>query len=161
LPSTTYRQMILSAAPKGGSCGGKIRNPAQRRRSGWISGTSTITMLNPSRSRICISLNPTACQSRARQYPLRPLPARVLRRRRLAPATTDLHSRWPQCARSQTAQGSLLRGRKPPPCGSATPLAVDVQTEALGVEPKRTLEVGGTHQHLTRENFHDYFTFSK
>src|ERR687897_3682786 len=40
------------------SCGGKKGNPAQRRRSGWTSGTSTITILNPSGSRICISLNP-------------------------------------------------------------------------------------------------------
>src|SRR5215204_215207 len=47
------------------------------------------------------------------------------------------------------------------PRGSAAPLAVDVQTEALGVELKRALEVGGTHQHPTRENFHDPFTFSK
>src|SRR5215204_691190 len=47
------------------------------------------------------------------------------------------------------------------PGGSAAPLAVDVQTEALSVEPKRTLEVGGTHQHPTGENFHDYFTLSK
>jgi hypothetical protein len=36
-----------------------------------------------------------------------------------------------------------------------------VQTEALGVEPKRALEVGGTQQYPTRENVHDYFTFSK
>jgi hypothetical protein len=42
--------------------------------------------------------------------------------------------------------------RKPPPRkknhtpgGSAAPLAIDVQTEALSVEPKRALEVGGTH----------------
>ena len=41
------------------------------------------------------------------------------------------------------------------PRGSAAPLAVDVQTEALGVELKRALEVGGTHQHPTGENFHD------
>src|SRR5829696_6191819 len=41
-----------------------------------------------------------------------------------------------------------------PPRGSAAPLAVEVQTEALGVEPKRALEVGGTHQHPTRENLH-------
>src|ERR671910_2721496 len=47
------------------------------------------------------------------------------------------------------------------PRGSAAPLAVDVQTEALGVEPKRALEVGGTHQHPTRENFHDPFTLSE
>src|SRR5688572_8002391 len=49
---------MISAAPKGWDCGGKKRNPAQRRRSGWVSGTSTITILNPSGSRICISLNP-------------------------------------------------------------------------------------------------------
>jgi hypothetical protein len=36
-----------------------------------------------------------------------------------------------------------------------------VQTEALGVEPKRALEVHGMQQHPTGENFHDYFTFSK
>jgi hypothetical protein len=36
-----------------------------------------------------------------------------------------------------------------------------VQTEALNVEPKRALEVGGTHQHPTGENFHYQFTFSK
>src|SRR5215210_7503983 len=47
------------------------------------------------------------------------------------------------------------------PGGSADPLAVDVQSEALGVEPKRALEVGGTHQRPTGENFHDYSTFSK
>src|SRR5918999_438776 len=41
------------------------------------------------------------------------------------------------------------------PNGSAAPLAVDVQAEALGVEPKRALEVGGTHQHPARENFHE------
>jgi hypothetical protein len=33
------------------------------------------------------------------------------------------------------------------PRGSAVPLAVDVQTEALGVEPERALEVLGTKQH--------------
>src|SRR5215211_8481819 len=44
--------------PKEESCGGKKRNPAHRRRSGWVSGTSTITILIPSGSRICISLNP-------------------------------------------------------------------------------------------------------
>ena len=33
------------------------RNATQRRRSGWVSGTSTITMLNPYGSRIRISLN--------------------------------------------------------------------------------------------------------
>src|SRR5215208_1373774 len=49
-------RFILS--PKGGSCGGKKRNPAQRRRIGWVSGTSTITIINPSGSRTCISLNP-------------------------------------------------------------------------------------------------------
>ena len=58
LPSTTFRQIMLSAVPKGESCGRMKRNRTQRRRSGWISGTSTITMLNPSGSRICISLNP-------------------------------------------------------------------------------------------------------
>src|SRR5215211_8070950 len=42
----------------GGSSGGKKRNLAQRRRRGWVSGTSTIMMLNLSGSRICISLNP-------------------------------------------------------------------------------------------------------
>jgi hypothetical protein len=44
--------------PKEESCGGKKRSPVQRRRSGWVSGTSTITILNPSGSRICISRNP-------------------------------------------------------------------------------------------------------
>ena len=48
-----------------------------------------------------------------------------------------------------------------PPRRSATPLAVKVQTEVLGVEPELAAEVGGTHQHPTRENFHDYFTLSK
>src|SRR5687767_2229551 len=47
------------------------------------------------------------------------------------------------------------------PGGSASPLTIDVQTEALDVEPERALEVGGMHQHPTGENFHDYFTFSK
>src|SRR5215217_2381397 len=47
----------LSAATPSIRSGGKKRNPAQRRRSGWFSGTSTITILNPSGSRICISLN--------------------------------------------------------------------------------------------------------
>src|SRR5918997_3728113 len=47
------------------------------------------------------------------------------------------------------------------PRGSAAPLAIDVQTEALGVEPKRALEVGGTHQHPTGETFHNYFTLSE
>jgi hypothetical protein len=36
-----------------------------------------------------------------------------------------------------------------------------VQGEALGVEPKRALEVHGMQQHPARENLHDYFTFSK
>ena len=45
--------------------------------------------------------------------------------------------------------------------GSFAPLAVDVQSEALSVEPERALEVGGTHQHPTGEIFPDYVTLSK
>src|SRR5918994_2393614 len=41
------------------------------------------------------------------------------------------------------------------PRGSSTPLAVDVQAKVFSVEPKRALEVGGTHQHPTGENIHN------
>src|SRR5215211_2554171 len=47
------------------------------------------------------------------------------------------------------------------PGGSAAPLAVDVQAKGFSVEPKRTLEVGGTHQDPTRENFHYQYTPTK
>src|SRR5215204_4128247 len=47
------------------------------------------------------------------------------------------------------------------PRGSSTPLAIDGQAKVFSVELKRALEVGGTHQHPTRENLHDYLTLSK
>src|SRR5215217_2501873 len=67
----------------------------------------------------------------------------------------------PSARGARELEESSTKEENYPPGGSAAPLAVDVQSEALSVEPKRALEVGGTHQHPTGENFHDYFTLSK
>src|SRR5918994_6748150 len=47
------------------------------------------------------------------------------------------------------------------PRGSATPLAVDGQTQALGVEVQRALEVHGVQQHSAREHLHTGTSFVK
>src|SRR5918994_601281 len=47
------------------------------------------------------------------------------------------------------------------PRGSATPLAVDGQTQALGVEVQRALEVHGVQQHSAREHLHTCTSFVK